>query len=149
MISLAAPEDLSTFVRDVVREMTPVSTITIEHTTQGGGHAIEQRAIISKEEFLVLDEALRGRRASATRPSAYMQAPAVARMLGIKTGTLAKWRRLGTGPRGWVRTNRTSVAYPLVEVEAFIRRWESETNDANRHKEIQKSGSGPEVEPTN
>ena len=109
MISLAVPEDLSTFVRDVVRAMSPVSTITIEHTTHEGAHAIEQRAIISKEAFLVLDEALRNRKTCAARLPAYLQAPAVARMLGIKTGTLAKWRRLGSGPSGWVRTNRTSV----------------------------------------
>ena len=45
-------------------------------------------------------------------------------MLGIKTGTLAKWRRLDKGPKGWVRTSPTTVAYPLSEVNAFIADWQ-------------------------
>jgi transposase-like protein len=54
----------------------------------------------------------------------YIQARQVARTLGIRTGTLAKWRRQGRGPKGWVRLSRTSVAYPLDEVERFIRELE-------------------------
>jgi hypothetical protein len=42
----------------------------------------------------------------------YVQAREVARTLGIKTGTLGKWRRQGRGPKGWVRLGRTSVAMP-------------------------------------
>jgi predicted DNA-binding transcriptional regulator AlpA len=49
-----------------------------------------------------------------------VQAREVARTLGIKTGTLAKWRQKGKGPKGWVRLGRTSVAYPLAEVERFL-----------------------------
>jgi len=51
----------------------------------------------------------------------YIQARQVARTLGIKTGTLAKWRRQGRGPKGWVRLGRTSVAYPSDEVERYLR----------------------------
>jgi len=54
----------------------------------------------------------------------YIQARQVARTLGIKTGTLAKWRRQGRGPTGWVRLSRTSVAYPAAEVERFLRELE-------------------------
>jgi len=50
----------------------------------------------------------------------FVQAREVARTLGIKTGTLAKWRQKGKGPKGWVRLGRTSVAYPLAEVERFL-----------------------------
>ena len=55
----------------------------------------------------------------------YIQARQVARTLGIKTGTLAKWRRHGRGPTGWVRLSRTSVAYPAAEVERFLRELEA------------------------
>jgi len=50
----------------------------------------------------------------------FVQAREVARTLGIKTGTLAKWRQKGRGPKGWVRLGRTSVAYPVAEVERFL-----------------------------
>jgi len=50
----------------------------------------------------------------------YLQARQVARILGIKTGTLAKWRRKGRGPKGWVRLGRTSVAYPFEEVQTYV-----------------------------
>ena len=59
-----------------------------------------------------------------------VQAREVARTLGIKTGTLAKWRREGKGPKGWVRLGRTSVAYPLAEVERFIRELEGAGPDS-------------------
>jgi transposase-like protein len=51
----------------------------------------------------------------------YIQARHVARTLGIKTGTLAKWRSQGRGPKGWLRLGRTSVVYPRDEVEKFLR----------------------------
>ncbi len=43
-------------------------------------------------------------------------------MLGVKTATLARWRRSKppVGPQGWVRYNATSVAYPVEAVEAWI-----------------------------
>ncbi|MCU1349876.1 MAG: hypothetical protein JWO56_2906 [Acidobacteria bacterium] len=44
----------------------------------------------------------------------------VARMIGIKTATLAKWRRLGKGPQGWRAVSATLVTYPASEVERFI-----------------------------
>ena len=50
----------------------------------------------------------------------YVQARDVARTLGIKTATLNKWRQKGKGPKGWVRLGRTSVAYPVAEVERFL-----------------------------
>lgn len=50
----------------------------------------------------------------------YMLAKDVARMLGIRTSTLRKWRTLGKGPRGWVHSGKTSVLYPLSGVHAFI-----------------------------
>jgi predicted DNA-binding transcriptional regulator AlpA len=50
----------------------------------------------------------------------YVLAPVVARKLGVKTATLAKWRQHGRGPRGWVRYSPTAVAYPTHEVEAWL-----------------------------
>lgn len=46
----------------------------------------------------------------------------VARRLGIKTQTLAKWRCGGRGPQGWTHLSATRCVYPEEAVEAFIRR---------------------------
>lgn len=45
---------------------------------------------------------------------------AVARLLGIQTATLAKWRRKGRGPKGWFHVSTTLVVYPREEVERFL-----------------------------
>lgn len=50
----------------------------------------------------------------------YILAPVVAAKLGIKTATLAKWRKSGRGPKGWVPYSKTSVAYPVHEVERWL-----------------------------
>jgi len=50
----------------------------------------------------------------------FIQARDVALTLGIKTATLNKWRRQGKGPKGWVHLGRTSVAYPIAEVERYL-----------------------------
>jgi hypothetical protein len=47
-------------------------------------------------------------------------APKVARLIGIKTQTLAKWRCHGKGPKGWVQVSATHVTYPIGEVEKFL-----------------------------
>ncbi len=43
-----------------------------------------------------------------------------ARLIGVKTQTLAKWRCYGKGPRGWVRISATLVTYPRREIERFL-----------------------------
>jgi len=53
-------------------------------------------------------------------------APKVARLIGIKTQTLAKWRCLGKGPKGWLQVSATHVTYPVREVEEFLARLRSE-----------------------
>lgn len=50
----------------------------------------------------------------------HLSAQAVAQLLGIKTGTLAKWRREGRGPSGWFHVSTTLVVYPVDEVERFL-----------------------------
>jgi transposase-like protein len=50
----------------------------------------------------------------------HLPAVAVARLLGIQTATLAKWRRQGRGPRGWFHVSTTLVLYPVNEVEQFV-----------------------------
>ena len=52
----------------------------------------------------------------------WLLSPKVARICGVKTGTLARWRRGGQGPAGWRRRGRTVVVYPRSAVEEFIRR---------------------------
>jgi predicted DNA-binding transcriptional regulator AlpA len=49
-----------------------------------------------------------------------LSAPNVARLIGIKTPTLAKWRYLGKGPKGWIQISPTHVTYPRSEVEKFL-----------------------------
>jgi transposase-like protein len=50
----------------------------------------------------------------------HLSAQAVAQLLGIKTGTLAKWRRQGRGPQGWFHVSNTLVVYPAEDVERFL-----------------------------
>lgn len=50
----------------------------------------------------------------------HVPAALVAHLLGIKTATLAKWRRQGRGPQGWFHVSPTLVVYPLEEVERFL-----------------------------
>jgi helix-turn-helix protein len=45
-----------------------------------------------------------------------------AKLIGIKTQTLAKWRWQGRGPEGWLQISTTHVTYPLSEVEKFLAR---------------------------
>ena len=50
----------------------------------------------------------------------HLSAQLVAQLIGIKTATLAKWRRAGRGPAGWFHVSSTLVIYPAEEVERFI-----------------------------
>jgi hypothetical protein len=43
-----------------------------------------------------------------------------ARLIGVKTQTLAKWRCSGKGPGGWIRVSATLVTYPRREIERFL-----------------------------
>lgn len=59
----------------------------------------------------------------------HLSAQAVAQLIGIKTATLAKWRRQGRGPTGWLRVSMTLVVYPLEEVEQFLREKRTGSDD--------------------
>ena len=50
-----------------------------------------------------------------------IKASEVARRIGVKTGTLGKWRRQGKGPKGWYTLSATVVVYPETEVQKFLR----------------------------
>ena len=50
----------------------------------------------------------------------HLSAQAVAAILGIKTATLAKWRRQRRGPAGWFHVSTTLVVYPADEVERYL-----------------------------
>jgi hypothetical protein len=49
-----------------------------------------------------------------------LPARVVATILGVKVGTLAKWRRTGRGPQGWIYVSQTLVTYPVREVQRFL-----------------------------
>lgn len=44
----------------------------------------------------------------------------VARMLGVKTATLAKWRREKRGPQQWFHLSPTLVVYPEDAVDRYL-----------------------------
>jgi hypothetical protein len=49
----------------------------------------------------------------------WMQSRDVAKRLGIKTQTLAKWRLMGKGPQGWKRVAPNVVLYPASAVREY------------------------------
>lgn len=61
----------------------------------------------------------------------FIPARALAKKLGLKTSTLARWRRAKTpeGPQGWVHYSATQVAYPVAEVDRW---WAERVQRANR-----------------
>ena len=50
----------------------------------------------------------------------HISAREVAALLGIKTATLARWRRFGRGPKNWLRLSATFVVYPHEDVQEFL-----------------------------
>jgi len=46
----------------------------------------------------------------------------LARRLGVRTGTLAKWRRTGRGPATFMHLSRTLVVYDLQSVVEWERK---------------------------
>jgi DNA-binding transcriptional regulator YiaG len=126
-------EDLAALIRNVLRHSSSSAIVTIQHTTRGAADdTVIERAVLPREALRVIGRVLRIHGSSEHRPESYVQAPDVARLLGIKTGTLAKWRRLGRGPKGWTRTSATSVSYPASEVDAFLRAWKETSNPGCR-----------------
>ena len=43
----------------------------------------------------------------------------VARYLGVSVSTVRKWRLIGGGPR-WIRVGRSSIRYPIADLEAYV-----------------------------
>jgi transposase-like protein len=73
--------------------------------------------------FVSIDSEVRlacGRTFGRMKDQERISSSAVARLIGVKTQTLAKWRCYGKGPRGWVRVSSTLVTYPISEVEAYL-----------------------------
>jgi predicted DNA-binding transcriptional regulator AlpA len=117
-------------IRNVLRTLTPASTVTIQHAIRGtaANDTVIERASLTPEVLRIIERVLRVHGSSDNRPQTYIQAPEVARLLGIKTGTLAKWRRSDRGPKEWIRTSATSVSYPASEVDAFMRACKEKSN---------------------
>lgn len=61
------------------------------------------------------------------RSAPFLLAKDVAKILGIQTSTLRKWRQRGKGPRDYRRLGATVVVYRRASVEEFIREvgWEA------------------------
>lgn len=51
-----------------------------------------------------------------------LPARSVAKILGVKVETLAKWRRTGRGPAGWIYVSDTLVVYEMTEIENFLQK---------------------------
>lgn len=49
----------------------------------------------------------------------YVPAPVFAREIGRSPATVARWRRQGKGPKGWIHLYGNQVVYPKGEVDAF------------------------------
>jgi len=60
-------------------------------------------------------------------PSLEERLPAreVAKILGVKVATLAKWRQRGKGPVGWLYLTPTLVVYAISAVEKFLKERET------------------------
>jgi hypothetical protein len=56
---------------------------------------------------------------NASEPRCWIQSRDVAKRLGIKTQTLAKWRLMGKGPQGWRRVASNVVLYPASGVRDY------------------------------
>lgn len=142
------PQELSTFVRNALTRLTPTSTITIKHSPYPAADAEVESAVITPELLRLLEAALRKNVAPMPHET-YLPGPTVARMLGIKTATLSKWRRQGRGPKGAVRTSATSVSYPASEVDSFMKSW-SKGGDlhADPSNRLHAGSTGFEVGPT-
>jgi len=54
-----------------------------------------------------------------------------ARMIGIKTQTLAKWRWQGKGPVGWIRVTPTLVTYSVESIRSFLASPEASTSNGD------------------
>jgi predicted site-specific integrase-resolvase len=53
-------------------------------------------------------------------PQRHLSAQVVAQLLGIKTSTLAKWRREGKGPTEFFHLSKTLVVYEADAVAQFL-----------------------------
>lgn len=58
-----------------------------------------------------------------------IKASEVARRIGVKTGTLGKWRRQGKGPGGWYALSATVIVYPEDSVQRFLRERQNQPAD--------------------
>lgn len=61
----------------------------------------------------------------------HLPAREVARLLGVKTKTLASWRARGKGPGGWFHISPTLVVYSRSAVETYI----AERQELERRRE--------------
>ena len=50
----------------------------------------------------------------------HLSAAQAAAALGVKTATLATWRREGKGPKGHFHLTKTLVVYPTESVQAYL-----------------------------
>jgi hypothetical protein len=88
----ASDTELSAFIEKTLETFGPASLVSIEHRVQAdSGPIVADRYPLSREVLEVVQIALRAwantrvREGSEEKPESYLQAPAVAQMLGVKT----------------------------------------------------------------
>ncbi len=68
-------------------------------------------------------------------------------MLGVTTKTLSNWRVLGIDPDGYVRTSRTTGAYPKASIIRFnAKRRQEGLKYLNPFRQITEGDHGAKVE---
>jgi hypothetical protein len=83
-------------------------------------------ARLTDEEIFLLDLSDRNsvrdvmNRKNELSPRQWVSSTRAAEILGKATNTLAKWRSVGRGPRGWKQTTATTVMYPLESVLEYL-----------------------------
>jgi predicted DNA-binding transcriptional regulator AlpA len=57
--------------------------------------------------------------ATTTKQNQLLTDVQVASYLAVSVGTIRRWRLCGGGPQ-WVRVGKTSIRYPLPDLEAYV-----------------------------
>jgi hypothetical protein len=112
-------EQLSTQTYSPLRTTCTASTLP----TVTDNHAMTRRQRSSASVVSDDSRCFRTLRDATAREAGWMQSKAVAKLLGVKTNTLKKWRGQGKGPKGWKRVAPTVVMYPVAEVNDFQHQW--------------------------
>ena len=82
---------------------------------------------------------------SAGHETGYLKSGDAAKRLGIRTRTLARWRQLRRGPRGWVRLSATTTLYPEWGLTEFMEERSMEEFVFNFQRKSAAAGNASEL----